>query len=211
MAVNNEIKKITNEINEIDTDQKIHDNERRNDPLTSNNPYLLKAQQRFEAIQWEEQTAIQIKAGSSKSIIIGHVEYKNRTVGDIEEADLGEKYAIWERLFVSFENTVRLIVADMRKPEEIKQLGERIEVIQKPLNDADNDNFMLGCKYYFGIPEDIARKNKEMLLPYIIGRRYLHNKAVVGSTFNDIASGKVTPSKNDLTRYTNSLTRGNNL
>lgn len=174
------------------------------------NEYLTKAQKKFAAVEWEQQIYFQLFCAKQPFIIIDNVTYNNQTVGHVAEVEMSDKYAIWERLFLSYQfNIARAFITekDMQDTKKLAEFDQRIKDMKKIVDEADSENLAVCAFHFYGIPRDIALANKEMLLPYIIGRKYYHQKAFVGKSLDDIKRGKATLAKNGLETIFSGLTK----
>jgi hypothetical protein len=174
------------------------------------NEYLTKAQKRFAAVEWEQQIYFQLFCAKHSSVTIDDIKYNAQTVGDKAERDMGNKEAIWNRLYNSYLRNMALMFIDendMKDEKKLEEFGNRILEMKKIVDDADAEYFSTCALYFYGIPKDKALLNKEMLVPYVIGRKYYHSKAFVGSAFNDIQKGKSTEQVNSLDTIFSGLTK----
>lgn len=73
---------------------------------------------------------------------------------------------------------------------KIQEFKDKIEAITKEVGVAEKDYFVTRAESYFGIPETTALDNKEMLEPFLDGRKYLMDLKVLGDANKDIENGK---------------------
>lgn len=181
-----------------------------NIPIQPPNEYLIKAQKKFAAVEWEQQIYFQLQCAKQPIVTLDGIDYRNTDVTDEQERDMAEKQLIWERFYSSwFIQVNRMLLEDIGSEKARQDMAKKIAELKKPVDEADTEYFATCCIYYYGIPREVALKHKELLLPYIIGRRYLHTKALVGNAFNDIKSGRGTTIKNVLNDTVNRLNINN--
>lgn len=172
------------------------------------NEFLDKAQKRFEAVEWEQQMYFHFHCAKKAFIEIEGVKYNGRTISDPEEIDIADKQIIWERLLLSYQYSVsKMLLEDLKDPKKMDEFKDKIKEIKKPVDDADRELFLICCLYFYGIDKDTALKNKEMLMPYLIGRRYLQGKAFVGRAFQDMKENKSTERNSSLSTIVDGLTK----
>jgi hypothetical protein len=184
-------------------DLKAIDDER---PKNDYNEYLVKKQKIFAANEWEQTLLFQLWCAKQPRIKIGTKEYNARTINNNEEIDIANKVAIWERLFVSYQIIIsNMTVKDTTNAKLVNELKNKILELKKAVDKADTEMFVICALYFYGIPGEVALDNKEMLMPYVIGRKYLHGKALVGRAFLDIAEQLATEANNSLTTIIDNL------
>lgn len=156
------------------------------------NSYMEKEKNRFLAQQWKEQLYVQLVCGKQKTITIDKNDYNNRTISDEEELSMNKLFSLLNKIeqlnAIKFEELGK----DM-KEIDVEKLKQGIDKLEDDLAKVENDYFCKCCLAYFGIPKDVALKNKEMLLPYVAGRNYWRDLRVVGNTFHAIKNDTVTP------------------
>ena len=179
-------------------------------PKQEQNEYLIKAQRRFAATEWEQQMYFQFHCAKKSFIELDGQKYYSHTIGDPAEIDISEKQVIWESLLNNFTFNVakmKIEEKDMLDPKKLDEFKKRIIELKKPVDEADRELFLVCCLHFYGIPRDVALKNKEMLIPFIIGRKYIQQKALAGQSYDDMKNGKATERTSSLGTIVDGLTK----
>jgi hypothetical protein len=172
------------------------------------NEFLVKAQKKYAAIEWEQALYFHLYCSRKPYIEIDNVKYYPQTVSHDQEIDLGEKQTIWESLYNSFTyNLSKMVLKDMRDEKKITEFNDEIKKMKKPVDDADKELFLKCCSYFYDIPEKVALDNKEMLMPFVIGRKYIHQKAFAGEAYKKMKANETTELKSSLSTIIDGLTK----
>lgn len=167
--------------------------ENKNDLVTGND-YLTKEQQRYFANQWTLQQNYYANCGSVPSITLDK-EYKAKSASREQQSEIRVKAHIYEKLNVT--NTFKIGLENLPSHNgNIDEFKKSIKDLQKEIDIAEEDYIVYGADIYFGIPKDTALKYFEEISPYVMGRKYLNDLKVFG-TSND---------KSKLVRFTRDLT-----
>jgi hypothetical protein len=86
--------------------------------------------------------------------------------------------------------------------------NNKIKEMKKVVNEADKELFVKCSSYFYKISEEIALKNKELLMPFIIGRKYIQQKALAREAYKRMKANLTTTElESSLADIINGLTK----
>jgi hypothetical protein len=178
--------------------------EAQQDDLVSGNEYLRKEQQKYFANQWVLQQNHYAQCGAVTKIKLDK-DYEARGVSKEQENNIRIKTIIFEKLNLANQFTIGTTNYDPLKGD-IEEFKKKMTELQKQVDEAEEDYIVYGAEIYFGIEKKTALEHFEEITPYVMGRKYLNDLRIVGTTFDDIKNGTVPKDRNNLVRFTRDLT-----
>lgn len=193
MAISNEDKKEAGvPYSKLNVDTKAVPVEREEEDLVTGNEYLKKEQQKYFANQWVLQQNYYADCGAVTKITLDK-EYEVKGISREEQTQVRIKSMIYEKLNIA--NTLSIGILNYSVIGNVEKFEQQIADLQKAVDKAEEDYITYGAKVYFGIEKDIADKYFETITPYVIGRKYINDIKIFGTSAD----------KQRVTRFTRDL------